>query len=90
VWNIHLLHIWVGYEQSERRQSRMISRYERIELIERKLQKLEHLDPKHEVELEGTFAEHLAAAIRAEDPKERHQEIGEAMGAYEDALDGAL
>jgi hypothetical protein len=40
--------------------------------------------------LEGTFVAHLAATIRAEDPKERRQEIGEALEAYEGALDGAL
>jgi hypothetical protein len=76
-------------KQVKRREaeSAMLSRMERIEC---KLQMLEHLDPKHEVMLEGTFVAHLAATIRAEDPKERRQEIGEALEAYEGALDGAL
>jgi hypothetical protein len=65
----------------------MLSRMERIEC---KLQVLEHLDPKHEVMLEGTFVAHLAATIRAEDSKERSQQLGEAIEAYEGALDGAL
>jgi hypothetical protein len=69
------------------RQSAMLLRYERIEC---KAQLLERLDPKHEAELDTTFAERLAAAIRAEDPKERHQETAEAIEAYEDALDDAL
>jgi hypothetical protein len=62
-----------------------------MEIIESKLQMLQHLDPKHDVvALEGTFAEHVVATIRAEDPKERRQEIGKAIEAYEGALDGAL
>jgi hypothetical protein len=65
----------------------MLSRYERID---RKAEFLEHLDSKHEVELEATFVEHLADALRAEDPKERDQQIAEATKAYEDALDEAL
>jgi hypothetical protein len=65
----------------------MLSRIERIKC---KLQVLEHLDPKHEVMLEGTFVAHLADAMRAGDPKERSQEIGKALEAYEGALDGAL
>jgi hypothetical protein len=62
----------------------------RNERIDRKAQFLEHLDPEHEVELEGTFADHLADAIRTSSPRERHQEIDNAAEAYEDALDGAL
>jgi hypothetical protein len=65
----------------------MLSRMERIE---GKLQLLEHLDPNHEVMLEGTFVAHLAATIRAEDSKERSQQLSEAIEAYEGALDGAL
>ena len=65
----------------------MLSRMERIEC---KLQMLEHLDPKHEVMLLGTFVAHLAATIRAEDSKERRQQLGEAMEAYEGALDSAI
>ena len=62
----------------------------RMERIECKLQMLQHLDPNHEVMLEGTFVAHLAATIRAEDSKERRQQLGEALEAYEGALDGAL
>ena len=65
----------------------MLSRMERIEC---KLQMLEHLDPKHEVKLEGTFVAHLAATIRAKDSKERRQQLGEVLEAYEGALNGAL
>ena len=65
----------------------MLSRMERIEC---KLQVLEHLDPKHEVMLEGTFVAHFAATIHAEDSKERRQQLGEALEAYEGALDGAI
>jgi hypothetical protein len=76
-------------KQVKRREaeSAMLSRVERIEC---KLQLLEHLDPKHEVMLLGTFVAHFAATIHAEDSKERRQEIGEALEAYEGALDGAL
>jgi hypothetical protein len=62
----------------------------RMEIIERKAQFLKHLDPKHEVELERTFEEHLAGAIRAKDPEESRQKIAEATEACEGALDGAL
>ena len=65
----------------------MLSRNERIE---RKAQALQELDPKHEVGLEGTFTNHLADVIGADDPKERHQKIAEATEAYEAALDNAL
>lgn len=65
----------------------MLARNERIE---RKAQLLKRLDPRREVELEGTFTNHLANAIRASSPRERLQEIDKATEAYEDALDGAL
>jgi hypothetical protein len=58
--------------------------------LDYKAQLLEHLDPKHEVELEGTFTNHVADAIRTGDSKERHKEIAEAAEAYENALDEAL
>jgi hypothetical protein len=45
----------------------MPSRNERIEL---KARALEQLDPKQEVELEGTFTNHVADAIRASSPRE--------------------
>ena len=60
------------------------------ERIERKNRLLEHLDPKHEVELDGTFTNHLAAAIRATSPIERQQALDKAIEAYENALDDVL
>jgi hypothetical protein len=65
----------------------MLWRYERIE---RKAQLLERLDPEGQVELQRTFTNYLADAIRASSPRERHQEIDTALEAYEDALDSAL
>jgi len=63
----------------------------RNERIERKARALEHLDPKQEVELEGTFTNDLADVIRASSPRgELQQEIDKATEAYEDALDEAL
>jgi hypothetical protein len=58
--------------------------------IERKYRFLEQLDPKREVELEGTFTNHLWDAIRAGDPTERQQAVDKATEAYEDALDEVL
>jgi hypothetical protein len=58
------------------------------ERIERKYQFLEQLDPKHEVDLEGTFTNHLADAIRASSPGERQQALDKAIEAYEHALEG--
>jgi len=60
------------------------------ERIERKNRLLEQLDPKHEVELDGTFIAHLAAAIRASSPSERQQALDKATEAYENALDDVL
>jgi hypothetical protein len=60
------------------------------ERIELKARALEQLDPKQEVELEGTFTNHVADAIRASSPRELQQEIDNATEAYEEALDGAL
>jgi hypothetical protein len=62
----------------------------RNESIERKARALEQLDPKQEVELESTFTNHVAGAIRASSPRELQQEIDNAIEAYEDALDEAL
>src|SRR5215211_6309084 len=42
----------------------------RNEKLERKDRLLAQLDPEHEVELEGTFINHLAAAIRASSTSE--------------------
>jgi hypothetical protein len=65
----------------------MLSRNERID---RKTQLLEQLDPEREIELEGTFTNHVADALRASSPTELQQEIDKATEAYEDALDGVL
>jgi hypothetical protein len=62
----------------------------RNESIDRKTQLLEHLDPEREVELEGTFTNHVVDAIRASSPTERQQAIDKATEAYEDALDSVL
>ena len=43
-------------------------RYHRMECKE---QLLELLDPEHEVELDGTFLNHLAAALRASSPSKQ-------------------
>ena len=65
----------------------MLSRNERID---RKTQLLEQLDPERETELEGTFTNHVADALRASSPRELQQEIDKATEAYEYALDEAL
>jgi hypothetical protein len=62
----------------------------RNERIQRKARALEQLDPNQEVQLEGTFTNHVADAIRASSPTELQQEIDNATEAYEDALDDAL
>jgi hypothetical protein len=70
--------------------AQQLQRPERNERIDRKSQQLERFDPKHEVELEGTFTNHLADAIRASGPTERQQALDKATEAYEDALDEVL
>jgi hypothetical protein len=70
-----------------RNQNMMPFRYHRMEGKE---QLLELLDPEHEVELDGTFLKHLAAAIRASSPSERQQALDKAAQAYENALDDVL
>jgi hypothetical protein len=67
-----------------------LERLERNEKIDRKSRQLRRLDPYREVELEGTFTNHVADAIRASSPTELQQEIDKATEAYEDALDDAL
>jgi hypothetical protein len=62
----------------------------RSERIERKAWALAQLDPNQEVELEGTFTNHLADAIRASSSTELQQAIDNVTEAYEDALDVAL
>jgi hypothetical protein len=58
--------------------------------IERKYRLLEQLDSKHAAELDRTFTNHLAAAIRASSASERQQALDKAIEACESALDGAL
>jgi len=58
--------------------------------IERKYRLLEQLDPERALELDGTFTNHLAAAIRASGASERQQALDKAIEACENALDGAL
>jgi hypothetical protein len=70
-----------------RKDSAMALRNERIE---RKYRFLEQLDPKHELELDGTFIDHLADAIRASSPSEHQQSLDKALEAYENALDDVL
>jgi hypothetical protein len=60
------------------------------ERIERKNRLFAQLDPKHELELDGTFIDHLADAIRARSPSERQQALDKALVAYENALDDVL
>ena len=62
----------------------------RYHRMERKEQLLELLDPEHEVELDGTFLKHLAAAIRASSPSEHQQALDKTTQAYENALDEVL
>lgn len=77
-------------DESRECNARPLERLERNERIDRKSQQLERLDPKREVELEGTFTNHLADAIRASGPTERQQALDKATEAYEDALDEVL
>jgi hypothetical protein len=58
--------------------------------IERKYRRLEQLDPEHAAELDRTFTNHLAAAIRASSASERQQALDKAIEACERALDGVL
>ena len=67
-----------------------LERPERNESIARKSRLLGRLGPKREVELVGTFENHLADAIRAGSSTERQQHIDKAYEAYEAALDGVL
>ena len=60
------------------------------ERVERKTQLLEQFDPEHAAKLDGTFMNHLAAAIQASSPSERQQALDKAIEAYENALDGVL
>ena len=51
---------------------------------------LEELVPKHAIQLDSTFTNHVANAIRASSPTERQQEIDKAIEAYENAVDKVL
>jgi hypothetical protein len=60
------------------------------ERMQRKNRLFAQLNPKHEVELDGKFTNHLAAAIGASSPSERQQALDKAIEAYENALDEVL
>jgi hypothetical protein len=60
------------------------------EKIEGKARLLEELDPKHAIQLDSTFTNHVANAIRASSSSERLQEIDKAIEAYENAVDKVL
>ena len=61
------------------------------ERLERKYRQfLEQRDAGPEVELDGAFANYLAAAIQASSASERQQALDNAIEACESALDGAL
>ena len=61
------------------------------ERIERQYHRfLERYDPRHAAKLDGTFMNHLAAAIRASSPNERQQALDKAIEAYENAVDDVL
>ena len=61
------------------------------ERLERKYHRfLEQIDAEHEVELDGAFTNHLAAAIQASSASERQQALDKAIEACENALDDAL
>jgi hypothetical protein len=51
---------------------------------------LEQLDPEDAAKLDGTFMNHLVAAIRASSPSERQQALDKALEAYENARNGVL
>jgi hypothetical protein len=58
--------------------------------IERKYRLLEQLDPKYAAALDGTFTNHLAAAIRASSPSERNQALDKAIQAVENGPNNAF
>ena len=60
------------------------------ERIERNYQFLEQFDSEDAAKLDGTFMNHLVAAIRASSPSERQQALDNALEAYENARDGVL
>jgi hypothetical protein len=59
--------------------------------IERKYpQSLEQLDPKHALELDGTFTNHLSDAIQSSSLTERQQALDKAIEAYENTPNDAF
>jgi hypothetical protein len=60
------------------------------EKLEGKDRLLALLDPEHEIELDSTFLNYLASAIRAISPSERQLSLDKATEAYEHALDEVL
>jgi hypothetical protein len=60
------------------------------EKLEGKDRLLAQLDPEHEIELDGTYLNYLADAIRASSPSERQRSLDKATEAYENALDDVL
>jgi len=60
------------------------------EKLEGKNRLLALLDPEHDIELESTFLNYLASAIRASSPSQRQQSLDKATEAYENALDDVL
>src|SRR5919107_3902679 len=58
--------------------------------LERKDRLLALLDPEHDIGLDGTSLNHLAAALRQSSPSERQKALEKATEAYENALDEVL
>ena len=58
--------------------------------LERKDRLLALLDPEHDIGLDGTSLNHLAAALRRSSPSERQKALEKATEAYENALDEVL
>jgi hypothetical protein len=85
-----VLHPSCGLHHGKECNDQLLERLDRNERIDRKSQHLQRLDPKREVELEGTFINHLVDGIRASGPTERQQAVDKATEAYEDALDEVL
>jgi hypothetical protein len=60
------------------------------EKLEGKDRLLALLDPEHDIELDSTFLNYLASALRASSLGERQQSLDKATEAYEKALDAVL
>jgi hypothetical protein len=85
-----VLHPSCGLHHGKECNDQRLERLDRNERIDRKSQHLQRLDPKREVELEGTFINHLVDAFCASGPTELQQAVDQATEAYEDALDEVL